>query len=154
MTFAHVVNKRGAHYVWTREIGSHMIGPASLAACYAVVAAGNQVRADCRYVKEASAAFGANPSDVHRELLDFMSNGGTSMAERIVASMPRDPRVDPRLDEGYESFALAYMVLADHSLRRFCPDGRPTVKSAHETVALAEKIVANLDFETSSLPQP
>jgi hypothetical protein len=143
-TFVHVIATGGRHYTWAREITPHMVGPASMLECYANFAAGRPVLGDCPYVREAADAFGADPQVVHAELLDFLANGGISMAERIVLTLEKDDRVPERLAEEYGMIAIAYMVVDRPDLRRFCPDGKPSAADAAELIETARDIDAKL----------
>lgn len=143
-TFAYVVNTNGKYFAWAREIGPKMVGPVSMLACYADFAAGRQIDRRCPYVMEAAEAFGVDPETVRHELADFLATGGRSMAERIVSSMPRDERGPETLTYGYETFAIAHMMLDNPDLRRFCVGGYPDLRQARELVEKAAELDARI----------
>lgn len=148
-TFLHIltlkdtpVPVRGHQFAWEGKITSHMAGPASLAACYEDLVEGRTIMINCDYVKEASVAFDAHPADVHRELLDFMKNGGVSLAQRIVTARGPDPRVDECIDDCYEDFVIAFMVHENPDVRRFCPDASPDPDDAVRRIEIARGAAA------------
>jgi hypothetical protein len=146
-TFAHVADTRGKYYSWARRgVLPRMVGPASMLECYRDLLAGREITTGNAYVLEASEAFGADPSDVLEEVVDFLRNGGTSMAERIILRMPRDERVPVELTLDPEVFTLGFMVVANPDLLRFCTDGYPDLEEAQKVVdkagELARKIAA------------
>ena len=153
-TFAHVVNANGRYFTWARDIKPKMVGPASMLACYADFAAGRPIDPGCPYVMEAAEAFGADPGTVHRELEDFLATGGRSMAERIVSRMPRDERVPGTLTYGYETFAIAHMMLDNPDLRRFCIDGYPDLRQARELVEKARELDERIAAGEIKSPTP
>lgn len=153
-TFAHVMNTTGKYFTWAKGSKAHMVGPASLLECYANIAAGQPVTTDCRYVQEAAAAFGADPSVVYTALMDFLNEGGRSIAERIIGAMPRDERVPESLTYGYSSFAAGFMVMDNPDLSRFMSNGYPNAKQAEELVAQAtdlDKRIASGELKRPSM---
>ena len=146
-TFAHIINQHGGWFTWAREISPKMIGPASLAECYAEHAAGRSIDIDCAYVREAAAAFGADASAVQREVSDYIARGGVSLAERIVRSLPQHPAVPESIEHGVEVFALAHLVQADPKIQRFCEGGYPSLRQASELVAECTKRTKEMKSE-------
>ncbi|MBY3432946.1 hypothetical protein HFN89_01980 [Rhizobium laguerreae] len=137
-TFAHVADIQGKHYSWARQgVEPRMLGPASLLDCYRDLDAGKDITLDHAYVREAAETFGAEPAAVLEETMDFIKNGGTSMAERIILRMPRDVRVPETLTSDHEVFTLGYMVLDNPDLRRFCCDGYPDAEQARKIAEMA-----------------
>jgi hypothetical protein len=153
-TFVYQVRTAGKGYGWARSMDPHMVGPASMIYCFADIAAGRALDPRGAYVLEAAEAFGADPDDIHRELVDFVANGGRCMAERIVAMLPDDPRVPASLTVGRESFTIAHMVLANPSLIGFCADGYPDLQQAKELVAKAAELDARIAASEIKSPRP
>lgn len=148
-TFLHILTLKdtpvpviGQQFAWRGQITSHMAGPGSLAECYEDLLSGRPITIDCDYVKEASAAFDAHPTDVHRELMDFIKNGGVSLAQRIVAARGPDPRVDECIDDCYEDFVIAFMVHENPDVQRFCPDASPDHDDAVRRIRIAREAAA------------
>ncbi len=139
-TFTHTINTYGKYFTWARDISSQMVGPASLAECFADYAAGRTVRADCAYVEEAAAAFGADPVEVQKEVMDYIKWGGMNMAERIVTLLPRHPEVPETIHYATELFTLGHLIVANPSLQRFCEDAYPNLEKAREIVAKLEEL--------------
>jgi hypothetical protein len=138
-TFAFVADTRGKYYSWARPgVRPRLIGPASLLDCYRDHVAGSDITVAHAYVREAAEAFGADPSDVLEQTRDFIVNGGMSMAERIILTMPRDERVAETLDPDREIFTLGFLILDNPDLRRFCDCGGPDLEEAQ---AIADRAV-------------
>lgn len=154
-TFAHVADTRGNHYSWARHgVESRMLGPASMLDCYRDFVAGKEITTDHAYVREASEVFGAEPRVVLEEAVDFLRNGGTSMAERIILRMPRDERVPETLTLDPEVFTLGFMVLANPDLRRFCTDGNPDLEEAQRIVDKAAELDLRIASGELKAPSP
>jgi hypothetical protein len=140
-TFLYVINKHYADFTRPGALELQMVGPSSMLDCYREFAAGKRIDIDCRYVVEASEAFGADPHAVHGELIDFLANGNTPMAERIVLTLPIDPRIHVRGD-WYEMVALSHKVAASPDLRRFCKNGIPDLEQAAELIDWDRQLAA------------
>lgn len=146
-TFAHIINQHGGYFTWAREISPQMIGPASLAECYAEHAAGRAIDADCAYIREAAAAFGADPIAIQKEVSDYIVHGGISLAERIVCLLPRHPGVPETIKHGVEIYSLAHLATADPSIRRFYQGAYPNLRQARELVAKTDEVAEKLRSE-------
>lgn len=146
-TFAHIIKQHGGWFTWAREITPKMIGPASLAECYAEHSAGRAIDPECAYIREAAAAFGADPISIQKEVSDYIVRGGANLAERIVRLLPRHPDVPESIKHGVEIFALAHLVTADPKIRRFCEGGYPSERQARELVAECAKRAEEMKSE-------
>jgi hypothetical protein len=134
-TFAFVADTRGNHYSWSRPgVRPRLVGPASLLDCYRDFVADKDITLSHAYVREAADAFGAEPAVVLEQTRDFILNGGMSMAERIILTMPRDERVPETLDTDREIFTLGFMIVDNPDLRRFCDSGGPDLEEARKIV--------------------
>ena len=153
-TMAYTIRTRGRFFSWSGDIDPVMVGPASMIECFIAHGKGERPAHDCAYVVEAAEAFGAPTALVYAELLDYLENGGVSMAERIVDGMPRDERVSEKLTDGYPTFALGHMVRDNPGIRRFCVNGKPTEDDAERIVQTAAQIVAKLDSGEYRAPAP
>jgi hypothetical protein len=143
-TFAHIINQHGGYFTWAREISPKMIGPASLAECYAEHSSGRAVDADCAYIREAAAAFGADPAAIQKEVSDYIVNGGLSLAERITRLLPRHPGVPESIKHGVEIYSLAHLLTADPSIRRFYQGAYPSLRQARELVAKTDDVAEEM----------
>jgi len=150
--FVHSVDTGGKYYTWFRTRRTKMMGPETLLECYAFLAEGRPPGPDCAYVAEASAAFGAERRVVHDALCAFLLEGGPGLASRIVSAMPRDGRVPDTIVDGYDTFALGFMVLDNPGLTRFCSDGYPDQDQAREIVATARKIADKVGIGETRTP--
>ena len=127
-----------------REALLRTVGAAGVGSEGADIAVGREPTVECAYVQEASASFGADPHSVRAELCDFLVNGGRSMAERIVNTLPRDPRIPESIVDGYASFAIGRMVKDNPNVQAFCSDGYPSVKQAEELIEAEERIAGQI----------
>ncbi|MCS4090109.1 hypothetical protein [Rhizobium sp. BK176] len=154
-TFAFVADTRGKYYSWARPgVEPRLIGPASLLECYRDFASGKDITLSHAYVIEASEAFGADPADVAEQTRDFIRNGGMSMAERIILTMPRDERVAETLDADREIFTLGFMIVDNPDLRRFCDRGGPDLEEAIGIVERAAEFDAGIRSGVINKPAP
>lgn len=146
-TFAHIIHQHGGYFTWAREIAPKMIGPASLAECYAEHAAGRAIDVDCAYVREAAAAFCVDPIAIQQEVSDYVANGGLSLAERIVGLSPRHPGVPETIKHGVEIYSLAHLLTANPSIQRFYQGAYPNLGKARELVAKTNEVAEELRSE-------
>jgi hypothetical protein len=136
-TFAFQINTSGSHLSWGRQITPISIGPASMFECYFDYVHGRPVDIDNQYVRQVADAFGADPAIVQREVTDFIVNGGKSVAERVIQTLPRDERVHGKAQSShaYPSLAIAYKVLDNPEISRFCNFGSPNLEKARKNIA-------------------
>ncbi|MCS4090108.1 hypothetical protein [Rhizobium sp. BK176] len=149
-TFLYVINRHYPDFTMPGALDLQMVGPASMFDCYRALAAGEPVTVECEYVAEAAQAFGADPVVVHAELVDYLATGNTPIAERIVCASPADPRVHVRGD-WYETVALAYKVLDNPDLRRFCKHGVPDLEQAVEMTDQDRRQATRENISTHSI---
>jgi hypothetical protein len=151
-TFAHAISGYGNYFTWAREITPKMIGPASLAECYAEYAAGREIDPDCAYIREAAAVFGADPILIQKEVTDYIVTGSRPLAERIVNLLPRHTAIPASIKHGVEIYTLGHLIVDNPSVQRFCQGGYPDLKAAQELVSKAKEVAAEEQLEASLAP--
>jgi hypothetical protein len=143
-TFAYQVQTHGSHLSVRRQITPISVGPASMFECYVDYVHDRPVDIDNQYVRQVAAAFDVDPAVVQREVSDFIVNGGKSVAERVLLALPRDERVHEKVmnPHAYATLAMAYRVVDNPEISRFCNSGAPSLEKAQKSI---EKLTATFE---------
>ena len=142
VTFAYVFDPKSRYAGRGLNAMPWAIGPASMLECYAEIAEGRALDPDLSYVRDLAKVFDVSPEAAVEVTTAFITEGGKSVAERIMCIAPRDDRVPEVLDQDYGSIALAHRVVDNPDVTRFCPSA--TSKWATALVEKAEAIAATM----------
>ncbi|TLX17127.1 hypothetical protein [Rhizobium sp. MHM7A] len=149
ITFAYVVEPRSRYAAWGLNTTPWAVGPASMLECYAEIAAGRPLDPDLSYIRDLVKTFDVSPEAAVEVATAFITAGGKGVAERLMAITPRDDRIPEEMDQDYSSIALAYRVIENHDVTRFCPSATNTW--ATELVEKAEVIAATMRLSKPSV---
>lgn len=144
ITFAYVVEPRSKYAGWGLNTRPWAVGPSSMLECYAEIAAGRALDPDLSYIRDLAKTFDVSPEAAVEVVTGFITDGGKGVAERLMEIIHRDDRIPEEMDQDYSSIALAYRVIENPDVARFCPSA--TNKWATELVERAEVIASTMNM--------
>ncbi len=120
VTFAHAFNPKPSFRDHDFYPTAWPVGPGSMLECYKEISEGRALNADLPYIRDLVKSTSVTEKTAIEITTDFITNGGANVLERIASVLPKDERV-PECIIPYNSGAMAFLIVDDPSLTRFCP---------------------------------